>query len=430
MNFKNFSIILALFSFELKVFSIPVNDIASDAELNVVDISESVEWSAGEISNIEVVNNEFLTEDPNDDSDADSNTELETTGVTTEESLDLPCSDVQTCNDWFKKNKELLTSFGLSVFANDEVIDGLFLKYQDEKNIENLRKNFETVDYGMKVDVNGLKMTVDIKGEEHDKTIVILPGLGIASPIIFYGGLAETLAKQFKVVIVEPFGYGTSDLTTKDRTAENIVSEIHTCLQNLGIDQFYFMGHSIGGIYSIIYDNTYKNEVLGFIGLDNTPSNIDVYDEEALPKEYYTISKIIDKYHLIHLLPEDQKKILLEPELTNLNYSEKEVEDLTKIHSYRFYNINIIEEDELSVDNIFSTNGMYFHCPLLMFISEETQTRFLKWKEYHENMINDNPNKELIGEKSNVIFLEKTTNTYIFAQNKDVILNEINNFIN
>jgi len=97
----------------------------------------------------------------------------------------------------------------------------------------NFKKKFEAIDYGIKVDVDGLKMDVGIVGEGNEPTIVLLPGLNIVSPVISYKAFAETLSDKFRVITVEPFGYGISDNTKKERINENIVSELHTCLQNL-----------------------------------------------------------------------------------------------------------------------------------------------------------------------------------------------------
>ncbi len=435
MNFKNLSIILALLSFELKVFSIPVNDIALKTELSVVEISDSeissLELSATEISDTEVVNDELVTEEPNDDSDS----EVETTEVPSDsvddgkETSDLPCTDLQTCIDWMKENKEVLESIGYNL--KDEIFDYFLLQYQDEEKVKNLKKNFDAVDYGIKVDVDGRKMSVNIMGEEHNETIVLLPAYGVLSPVIFYKNLTEKLSNDFKVVTIEPFGYGVSDLTDEERTAENIVSEIHTCLQELGIDQFYFMGHSIGGIYSIIYDNTFEKEVLGFIGLDNTPSNYDINNYTAYPEKVVTFTKILDKYHLWGLLPEDDKKKFtgVEIEQQYQDYSDEDLEDLLNVYSYRFVNPTIVDEYNHVNDNIVSTHGMYFHCPLLMFITDETSSLILEWESLHKNMINDNPNEKII-DKSEVIHLKNTTHLFIHTQEKDRIYTDIKKWIN
>jgi len=274
-------------------------------------------------------------------------------------------------------------------------------------------------------------MSVNIKGEEHNTTIVVLPGLGLHSPVLFYKSLTEILANDYKVVTIEPFGYGVSDLTDKERTAENIATEIHECLQELGINQFYLMAHSIGGIYSIVYDNIFKKEVLGFIGLDNTPSNYEDFKGPSYPNELIPFLKIFDKYHFWGLVPDDQKMALfeLERELPYQNYTKEELEILININSYRYVNPNNIDETNLSKDNVNSTKDLYFHCPLLLFTSNQTESAISEWYALHENMINNNPNTDVI-DKSNLISLKNTEHGFIHTQEKERISEEIKKWIN
>lgn len=55
-------------------------------------------------------------------------------------------------------------------------------------------------------------------------TIVLLPGLGTAAPILDFMPLATELSKTNRVVIVKPFGYGWSDITNDERTLQKFVN--------------------------------------------------------------------------------------------------------------------------------------------------------------------------------------------------------------
>ena len=126
--------------------------------------------------------------------------------------------------------------------------------------------------YGNAVKVNGKKMTVEIAGlqAEESPVIVLLPGLGSPSPVLEFRPLAEKLGKTYKVITVEPFGYGLSDPADTERSIENIVEELHACLEEIGVHRYYLMAHSISGLYSLYYANTYPEEVRGFIGIDSS----------------------------------------------------------------------------------------------------------------------------------------------------------------
>ena len=91
--------------------------------------------------------------------------------------------------------------------------------------------------------------------------------------------------KDHKVVVVESFGYGWSDITEKERTVENIVEEIRTALKKANIEGPYIlMPHSISGIYSMYYANKYPKEVKAIIGNDPTFPKVWEYFGEPTPK--------------------------------------------------------------------------------------------------------------------------------------------------
>jgi len=99
---------------------------------------------------------------------------------------------------------------------------------------------------------------------------VLLPGFGTSSPVLDFEPLVADLAVDHRVIVVEPFGYGLSDGTDRDRTTANIVTEVHEALRELHIDRYVLMGHSIAGVYAIEYANRYPNEVTSFVGIDSS----------------------------------------------------------------------------------------------------------------------------------------------------------------
>lgn len=87
--------------------------------------------------------------------------------------------------------------------------------------------------------------------------------------------MLEELSPNYRVLGVEPFGYGLSDVTDDPRTIENITEEIHEAVQQIeGVDKYILMGHSISGIYGMKYIDSYRDEVTGFIGLDSSTPNM------------------------------------------------------------------------------------------------------------------------------------------------------------
>jgi len=123
--------------------------------------------------------------------------------------------------------------------------------------------------YGHLVAVDGKKMNVVVQGDGND-TVVLLPGFGTAAPALDFKPLVSELLPHYRVVVVEPFGYGLSDQTDKERTTANITYEIHEALQASKIDSYILMGHSIAGIYGLDYVNKYRDEVRAFVGIDSS----------------------------------------------------------------------------------------------------------------------------------------------------------------
>lgn len=122
--------------------------------------------------------------------------------------------------------------------------------------------------YGTVVEVQGHNMVVDIKGEDNETTIILLPSWGSPSPVLEFLPLAEELSKDFRVITIEPFGYGLSDRIGTEREISAVVEELHECIQKLGCNQYYLMPHSLSSLYSMYWENAYPQEVKGFIGID------------------------------------------------------------------------------------------------------------------------------------------------------------------
>lgn len=105
--------------------------------------------------------------------------------------------------------------------------------------------------YGQMVEVNGKMMHVYAMGSG-EKTIVLLPGFGVALPSADFGPLMRELSKQYTVVSIEYFGTGFSDQTETPRTNENITEEIRIALLKAGFKPPYIlMPHSVSGLYPV-----------------------------------------------------------------------------------------------------------------------------------------------------------------------------------
>jgi pimeloyl-ACP methyl ester carboxylesterase len=224
---------------------------------------------------------------------------------------------------------------------------------------------------GELVEVDGGKMHVYTKGEG-ENTIVLLSGAGTAAPAIDYAPLMDELSRNNRVVVIEPFGYGWSDVTDKERTVENIVEEMREALQQARIEGPYIlMPHSISGIYSMYYANTYPNEVKAVIGIDSTlPQALQYFGESAPTMPSYVsainptgIGRLIVNMNTDKYLPiADQG-----------TYSEDQLKEMERISTWKLGNKNVVDEvNELS-RTIDKTIDMSFppEIPVMMFTKKD-----------------------------------------------------------
>ncbi|MBO2533307.1 MAG: hypothetical protein CW342_10555 [Thermoactinomycetaceae bacterium] len=72
-------------------------------------------------------------------------------------------------------------------------------------------------------------------------------------------------------------------MTNREQTVENIVQEIRHALKEADIQGPYIlMPHSISGVYSMYYANTYPDEVKAVMGIDPIlPQALKYFGEEA-----------------------------------------------------------------------------------------------------------------------------------------------------
>ena len=100
---------------------------------------------------------------------------------------------------------------------------------------------------GELVEVNGHNMSVYTEGTG-DKTFVFMSGSGTCSPILDFKSLYSLLSNEYKIAVVEKFGYGFSDVVDKNRDIDTILSETRMALDKAGIEPPYVLcPHSMSG---------------------------------------------------------------------------------------------------------------------------------------------------------------------------------------
>lgn len=276
----------------------------------------------------------------------------------------------------------------ISIFVSWVIINNILTSYEEAK--------YQPL--GRLVQVDGENMHVYTKGEG-ENTIVLLSGLGTSAPTLDFEPLINELSKNNKVVVVEPFGYGWSDITDKKRTVENIVEEARLALKQSGIKGPYvLMPHSISGIYSMYYANKYPDEIKGIIGIDPTlPKQVKYFGEDAptAPKILSALGPTGIARLALLINPDD-----FLPITDKGTYSDENIKLTKVLSSWKGYNKNVVDELNEINNNINKTFDMSFplDMPVLIFttkpdkVTEDGKSNIT----FYETYLNSLTSKDLV----------------------------------
>lgn len=159
---------------------------------------------------------------------------------------------------------------------------------------------------GQLVEIDGKNMCVYTEGSG-DKTILFLSGSGTVSPILDFRTLGSRLKDEYKLVVIEKFGYGFSDIDGGERSFDTILRQDREALAKLGIEApFILCPHSMSGLEAIMWAQDYPDEVEAIIGLDVAlPRSYDGFDFAGAEK-YEKLGAAAREMGLIRLFYTDK----------------------------------------------------------------------------------------------------------------------------
>lgn len=222
---------------------------------------------------------------------------------------------------------------------------------------------------GQVVEVDGHKMSVYTEGTG-DKTLVFLSGSDTPSPILDFKSLFSLLSDEYRIVVVERFGYGFSDIVDKPRDIDTVLSETRAALAAADIDGPYVLcPHSMSGLEALYWAQQYPEEVEAIVGLDM-----------AVPEAYKNFknnvfmnaaSQLNAKTGIIRLLP-------LLNELDCVKHGTLTEEEKKIVHALLYKNFSnkttINELKYISENAKIVGAGEIPQVPMLLFISNDTST--------------------------------------------------------
>lgn len=168
-----------------------------------------------------------------------------------------------------------------------------------------------------------------------ENTIVILSRFGSESPVLEYKALANELAVNNRVVIVEYLGYGFSLAAKTERTSSNIVNEVREALINSEIyGPYVLLSQYTSSVYAMKYQELYPTEVSAIISVDAVLPNMT--KEEKYMDEMVAIKNNAQIEHIAELTGYARILSYLKPELFNINtMSENSIYTADDISLYR-----------------------------------------------------------------------------------------------
>ncbi len=240
-----------------------------------------------------------------------------------------------------------------------------------------------------------------------DKTLVILSGFGLQSPVIEYKSFARNLSSDCRVVIVEYLGYGYSLKAETNRTSENIVKEVRMALADAGIyGPYTLVPHSISNIYAIKYQELYPDEVSAIISIDGLMPNMS--KEQAFIKEINSSKTNIQVSSIAEFTGFARVLSYVKPELfyidkmqADSNYTAEDIKEFRKRIGIGYLTGSMVKEINKLQENLMAEKEYVYpnYLPVLEILTTESVEKYKEQKnqniiskdyeEYANNMLSN-----------------------------------------
>ena len=248
---------------------------------------------------------------------------------------------------------------------------------------------------GTSVEVDGHRMCVYAKGEGRH-TLVFLAGSGNTCPILDLKSIYSHLDNDHRIVVIEKFGYGMSDVVDTERSFGTIIRQDREALEKAGIEgPFILCPYSMSGVQALRWAQLYPEEVEGIAGIDMAvPQTYDTIEDRLKKAEKtYRFISFLRMSGLIRLIPD--RKVVPVDELTK-----DEASVYRKIFNARMCNITVQREGEGIAkvrDDI--RKVPLPSVPMILMVSngQGTGDDEKTWRGFSTSFAKDNKNIETIG---------------------------------
>ena len=267
---------------------------------------------------------------------------------------------------------------------------------------------------GQQVLVDGHQMNVYVEGNGPE-TIVVLSGAGIASPILDFKEVSESLSKRYKVVIVERAGYGYSDDSNHSRDVIEVLSETRQALSQANVKgPFIILSHSMASLESLAWQEKYPDEVKTLVGLDwALPAS---YENLKQNQALITVAYWSSKIGLLRYFPESFY-------IKNSTLTENERKQYKLLAYKQLMSQAMLNESRLVKENAKKVPlNINPKIPALLMVSNGDGTSFSQseWQHFAEEFASDQPNVQ-------VVYVDVTHDLYHYQSNE--IVSQLEDFL-
>lgn len=278
------------------------------------------------------------------------------------------------------KVKKIMKFIIILVVSLNVVLIVLYINHRIQLNKEEDLKT----PLGKLVEVDGHNMSVYVEGNG-EKTIVFMSGGGTCSPILDFKSLYSLLSDDYKIVVVERFGYGFSDVVDKERSVDSILVDTRAALEKVGVKKPYILcPHSMSGIEALYWAQQYPEEIEAIIGLDMAVP--EAYEDYKINMSMLKISQLAASSGIIRILPGVSESDAIK--YGTLSDTEKEI--YRAIFYEKTATTTMLNEVKRVKENaqIVQNNGVP-QVPMLLFVSNGSGTGWNKdeWRGYQNEYL-------------------------------------------
>lgn len=256
--------------------------------------------------------------------------------------------------------------------------------------------------------------------------------VGFGEPILFiHGGPGawsksfenlggKNLENHFSFIYYDQRGCGrSSSSSNNDYSLNTMLNDIELIRKHYGLDQFYIMGHSFGGLLATIYTSKYPSHVKGLILL-NATLNV----EQSIKNQIKFMKKELN------ITSKDSVDYLKEFTQLQVNMAEKNIDYKLLTNSLENFTILNDIDSEIPSDFAFARQALFIddylknHIPL----SSKISTKSLIIAGKSDYAIGVNHHKQFLFPNKKIVELNSGHLGY-FEEN-ETILNALLKFIN